>query len=201
MTPDLNRTIVSEWYKKYVEPWSNIIFNLFNRQVWIMDIIVIIEPEVLLYTFILIYCRLSSISQSWIVTSQPWSLKYLFYRLCMYIFICVLNTLPFSYFKGTVPWDFLFKKWFRQKCPSGPLIHDLKQFQIFTRLSWDIQLPHSESLQWTRLCAMGHCGEFRNALWAAAMNLVKFYGPLRGMKPTVKIRNDFRVMGHSAGFS
>jgi hypothetical protein len=32
--------------------------------------------------------------------------------------------------KGTVASDFLYLKRFRQKYPTGPLIHDLKQFWI-----------------------------------------------------------------------
>jgi hypothetical protein len=58
---------------------------------------------------------------------------------------------------------------------------------------------------------MGHCGGFDNAQWAIAANLVLRYGPLRRFflcpisqcierSPTVKICDNFRAVGHSAGF-
>ncbi len=37
-------------------------------------------------------------------------------------------------------------------------------------------------------------------LWATAADLVMRYGPLRGMKPYIKICIDFFYMGHSTGF-
>ncbi len=45
--------------------------------------------------------------------------------------------------------------------------------------------------------AMGHSVKFDYALSTAA-DLVMRYGPLRGMKCTVKIYDDFRDVGHCA---
>jgi hypothetical protein len=53
-------------------------------------------------------------------------------------------------------------------------------------------VPHYGPQQQIWLCAMGHCGGFGSALWAAAQNEAIH---------TVKICDDMCAVGHSAGFS
>ncbi len=45
-----------------------------------------------------------------------------------------------------------------------------------------------------------HYGKFVCALWATEAYLVIRYGPICSIRCTVKICDDFCVMGHSAGF-
>ncbi len=76
-------------------------------------------------------------------------------------------------------------KSFCQKYPIDPLISVLMQFRIQIRIYREIRLLRS-------FHAMGHCGEFCYALWAATAHLVVPYRPLR--------RIWLHAMGHCSWF-